>query len=337
MTSEVDVGSIKKRQILSLSGGGFLGLYTACVLAELEKESGRQAFEMFDLIAGTSIGGIIALGLAAGKPAEKIRDAMIKMGPDIFTTKPPPQTWVGKKWALRKNGTHALYNSDKLRAVIEEVVGVNTKVGDLRQRIVVPSVNLTKGAPQVFKTSHHHAFVRDWKMKVIDVALATSAAPTFFPLHRIGGELFADGGLYANAPDQVALHEAEHFLGWAIDDLVMLSIGTTTAQFSFSNTVSSNMGWMAWMEDQRLPNVMIASQQTMALYILQHRLGERFLRIDRGQSAQQERSLGLDVASPGAILDLRGLAEASAREHVVDDRIKSILQHEAPAPLFYNS
>lgn len=327
----------QKRQILALSGGGFLGLYTACVLAELEKESGRQAFQMFDLIAGTSIGGIIALGLAAGKPAADIRDAMIKMGPDIFTTKPPPQTGLGQKWALRKNATHALYDSTKLREVIEQLVGADTKIGHLRQRVVIPAVNLTKGGPQVFKTGHHETFVRDWKMKVVDAALATSAAPTFFPLHRIGGELFADGGLYANAPDQVALHEAEHFLGWPISDVVLLSIGTTTSQFSFSNTVSNDMGWMAWMEDQRLPSVMIASQQAVVLHILRHRLGDRFLRIDRTQSAQQERSLGLDVASPGAILDLKGLAEASAREHLVDARIRATLGHEAAAPHFYNT
>lgn len=326
-----------KRQILALSGGGFLGLYTASVLAELEKQSGRQAFQMFDLIAGTSIGGIIALGLAAGRPAAAIRDAMIEKGPGIFTTKPPPQTSIGKKWALRKNAARALYSPDKLAAVIEQIVGAETRIGDLRQRVVIPSVNLTKGAPQVFKTSHHDTFVRDWKMKVLDVALATSAAPTFFPLHRIGGELFADGGLYANAPDQVALHEAEHFLKWSTDDLTMLSIGTTTAQFSFSNTVASDMGWMGWMEDQRLPSVMIASQQEVVLHILRHRLDKRFLRIDRTQSAQQERSLGLDVASPGAILDLKGLAEASAREHLVDARIKALLRHEAPAPHFYNA
>ena len=54
-------------QILSLSGGGFLGLYTAAMLAELEERSGKPLNQCFDLIAGTSIGGIIALGLAAGR------------------------------------------------------------------------------------------------------------------------------------------------------------------------------------------------------------------------------------------------------------------------------
>jgi hypothetical protein len=86
-------------------------------------------------------------------------------------------------------------------------------------------------------------------------------APTFFPLHRIAGELFADGGLYANSPDHLALHEAEHFLEQNLEHISILSIGTTTAKFSFSNTGETNLGWMGWMDNQRLPRVMIAAQQ----------------------------------------------------------------------------
>jgi len=76
-------------QILSLSGGGFLGLYTAAVLAELEERSGKPLNQCFDLIAGTSIGGIIALGLAAGRSASDIRDAFIEHGPRIFPRAQP--------------------------------------------------------------------------------------------------------------------------------------------------------------------------------------------------------------------------------------------------------
>ena len=324
-------------QVLSLSGGGFLGLYTACVLAELEEHSGRPIHTQFDLIAGTSIGGIIALGLAAGTPAAVIRETMVEKGPAIFRAKPPPQTGLGRFLALGGNAARAGYRPGPLHEAIEQIVGKGRKVGDLVQRLIVPAVNLTKGGPQVFKTSHHATFVRDWRLDVVDVALATSAAPTFFPLHRIGGELFADGGLYANAPDHLALHEAEHFLGWHPKDVSMLSIGTTTSQFSFSNTVPSDMGWMAWMQDQRLPNVMISSQQIVAQEMLRHRLGDRYLRIDQKQSPQQERFLGLDVATPGSILDLRGLAEASAREHLAKPALQSMLLHRAPAPIFFNN
>jgi patatin-like phospholipase/acyl hydrolase len=323
-------------QILCLSGGGYLGFYTASILAKLEEYSGRPLADCFDLIAGTSVGGILALGLAARTPAAVIRDAMREHGPKIFRTSPPPQSKAGKRLALFSNAMSAKYSAAPLRAIIDDLVDPAMKVGDLSQRIIVPAVNLTKGRPQVFKTPHHPTFVRDLRLLVADVALATSAAPTYFPLHNINGELFADGGLYANAPDQLALHEAEHFLGAPLEDITMLSIGTTTSKFSFSNSVDPNMGWMAWMEDERLPSVMISTQQINASAILEHRLAQRYLRIDHDQSKEQERFLGLDVASSGAISDLQGLAEASVRDHLGKATLPAMLAKRASPPTFYN-
>lgn len=324
-------------QILCLSGGGYMGLYTACVLAALEEECGGPILDRFDLVAGTSVGGIIALGLANGTPARDIRDAFLKHGADIFTGKRPPQSGLGKKAALFKNAGKAKYSPAALRRTIVDLVGEETRVGDLRHRVMIPSVNLTKGLPQVFKTAHHQTFKRDWRLKVVDVALATSAAPTFFPLHRIGGELFADGGLYANAPDHLALHEAEHFLEQPLDEISVLSIGTTTSQFSFSNAIGENLGWMSWMDEQRLPNVMIAAQQESMGYMMRHRLGGRYLRIDQAQSKEQERSLALDVASPAAKRDLQALAEASVREHLGRAALPGLLDHCATAPRFHHT
>jgi patatin-like phospholipase/acyl hydrolase len=323
-------------QILSLSGGGFLGLYTVCVLAELEAQARKPIAECFDLLAGTSIGGIIALGLAKGSSAESIRDAFINDGPSIFSTKRPPQSTLGKRLALLDNATSAKYCSCALRSTIEAIVGKDSKIGDLAHRVVIPTVNLTKGSPQVFKTYHHPTFQRDWKVPIADVALATSAAPTFFPLHRIGGELFADGGLYANSPDDLALHEAEHFLDQARSEISMLSVGTTTAKFSFSNSGDTDLGWMGWMDNQRLPRVMISSQQLNAEYMMRHRLKDNYLRIDHQQSPEQERFLALDVASPGAISDMKALAESSVRDALGKTNLPALLKHVAAPPTFYN-
>jgi uncharacterized protein len=194
-----------------IGGRLFRPLYTACVLAEIEAHTKTRIADHFDLIAGTSVGGIIALGLAARKPAAEIRDAFINEGPHIFRTRSPPQTWLGQRLHLRENAFRSKYSSVGLRKVVSAVIDAGTRIGDLPRAFLAPTVNLTKGQPQVFKTDHHPTFMRDWKLRAVDVALATSAAPTFFPVHRIGGELFADGGLYANSPDQLALHEATHF------------------------------------------------------------------------------------------------------------------------------
>ena len=94
--------------------------------------------------------------------------------------------------------------------------------------VLIPSVNMTKGSVQMFKTAHDPRLVTDYRRRAADVAMATSAAPTFFPLAEIDGAYFADGGLVANAPDMCALHEACVFLGTKADDVSILSIGTTT-------------------------------------------------------------------------------------------------------------
>jgi len=322
-------------QLLCLSGGGYLGLYTASVLAELEKASGKPLRETFDLLAGTSVGGIIALGLAAGTSAADIRDAFIENGSAIFSNLPPPQGEVARLLDLRRNFKKAKYRTEPLKAVIEDIVGANLLVGDLGQRVIVPAVNLTKGRPQVFKTPHHPTFIRDLHLKVVDVALATSAAPTFFPVHQIGGELFADGGLYANSPDFLALHEAEYFLATPVEQVRMLSIGTTTGQFSFSNATGKDLGWADWLAGQRLTSAMIASHQINTDAMLKHRLADRYLRIDQIQSREQERHLALDVATDAAKNDMLGLAEASVREFLPKAFVKTVLAHSAGQPKYY--
>jgi uncharacterized protein len=140
---------------------------------------------------------------------------------------------------------------------VEDLVGPQARIGDLCHRVLVPAVNLTKGLPQVFKTSHNEAFTSDLRLKVVDVALAATAAPTYFPVAEVGDELFADGGLYANSPDALALHEAEFFLGREQQDIALLSVGTTTSQFSFSHATGRNLGILSWAREQRLVSVIM--------------------------------------------------------------------------------
>ena len=160
-------------QILSLSGGGYLGLYSIAVLAEIEKQSGRRTADFIDLFAGTSIGGIVALGLASGVPAAHIRDAFVENGEKIFGRKPPARG--PRKWAeFLGNVSRPKHSATALRKTIEDIVGQQTLVKDLRRPTVVAAVNLTKGGPKVFKTGHHANFKIDWRLPVVDVALALS-------------------------------------------------------------------------------------------------------------------------------------------------------------------
>ena len=209
-------------QILSLSGGGYRGLFTAEILARLEDRAGKPLGQCFDMIAGTSIGGIMAIGLALGKPAAEIRDVFQRNGTSVFPTKMPV---VGKAAALVKGIFAPQYDDAALRGTIEEVVGSTATIADCGTRLLVPAVNVTAGRLQMFKTPHDGRLTEDGSRNAMEVALATSAAPLYFPLARVGSSLYADGGLAANAPDVCAVHEAVHFCEQSIDDVSVLSIG----------------------------------------------------------------------------------------------------------------
>ena len=321
-------------QVLSLSGGGFLGLYTVTVLAELEQQIGRPLASCFNLLAGTSVGGIVALGLGLERTAEDIRVAFEENGARIFSNRPAPTTPLGGKCDFMRSFFAPKYDGVALRETVAEVVGEETTFGDLLHPVIVPAVNLTKGKPQVFKMDHHPDFKRDHRLRLVDVALATSAAPTYFPLAEIGDELFADGGLFANSPDLLALHEAEHFFGACTEDVQMLSIGTTTTQFSFSHARGRHLGVLGWRS--RLAQTMLSTQQMEVNYILVHKLGERHIRVDAAQSKEQERHLGLDVATEDAKRTIRGLASGSTQEVINNPRLGQMLAFEANEATFYH-
>ena len=322
-------------QVLALSGGGYLGLYTATILAELEASLGGPLLsDCFDLIAGTSVGGILALGVALGVPAGQMAKAFEERGEAIFSSRRAPSSFLASCSDLLRMSFGPKYDGIALRETIAGLVGEHT-LGDLRRPLLVPAVNMTKGGPQVFKTPHHPNFREDWKLRVTDVGMATSAAPTFFPLAPIGDEVFADGGLFANSPDVIALHEAEHFMAVPRERIRVLSVGTTTSKFSLSHTAGRNLGALGWAKRQRLLQAMIASQQQVADSMLRHGLGERYLRLDTVQSPEQVRDLALDVAHEGARRTIAGLARATHREAANNPALVEMLRHRSESRPFH--
>lgn len=324
-------------QILSLSGGGYLGLYTATVLAGIERQIGRPIIDSFDMIAGTSIGGIIALGLAAGKRAADIAAAFEEAGPRIFGDSPPSRTAVSTFGRLMRGAGSPLYAPGPLRSAIEQIVGSSTRMADLVRPTVITAVNLSKGGPKIFKTGHHPSLMLDWRLPAVEIAMATSAAPTYFPIHRIGGEMYADGGMFANSPDLIAVHEAERFLGAERDEISVLSIGTTTTAFAFSNSDGVDLGSVGWLKGQRLTSAMIGSQQAMTNDMMRHMFKDRYLRIDRSQSHEHQRELALDCASEAATADLKAMAASSLAEAMGSPNLAAMLAHRAPRFDFVNA
>lgn len=322
-------------QILALSGGGYRGLYTAHILAEYEKQAGKPIARCFDLIAGTSIGGILALGLSLEIPAAAIRDKFLVRGQDIFSNRPRPKGKIANLIDFRNYFCRPKYDGRALRETIDEVVGPETLLGSAKHRVIVPSINMTKGAVQIFKTPHHRDFIRDHALKMTEIGLATSAAPTIFPLASIGHSLFVDGGLFANAPDFCALHEASHYLGIERGDIRILSIGTTTTGYSLSHAAGVDYGAFKWLVGGRLFSTMISAQQQMTEFMLQHLLGGNFFRVDQPQSHEQEDDLGLDIATEEAQATILGLAESSVQKTIVHPTLRLILANSAATAEFY--
>ena len=315
-------------QALALTGGGYRGLFTAQALAVIENHTGVRVGSHFDLTCGTSIGGIVALAVAFEVPMEKVVEVFLKYGDQIFPLHSKPEGKCAIGWDLYKYSNKARYSTEPLREAILELIPLNTTLSEAIHPVAIPAVNVTQGQPQVFKTKHRHEWYRDGKLKVVDIALATSAAPTFFELAEIQGSFYADGGLFANAPDQIALHEAEYYFNVPKEAVRLLSIGTTTKSYSLSYSSGRNFGIADWMQDQRLFSVMISAQQQLVDQIVKHRLSNNYFRIDHEPSQEQSKDLGLDVATDAAKQTLIALAKKAVTD-VLGTKLKVFLENKS--------
>ena len=197
-------------RVLSLDGGGIRGIFPASVLAELEHRhtEGRSIGEYFDLIAGTSTGGILALGLGAGYTAAYLRDLYVDRGREVFP--PLPENTLGKVLGWWRDGAHYFrhrYDREALQVLLTDILG-DRLFGESRSRLCVPAFEGRHSEVFVFKTPHHPAYQTDRHEKMVNVALATAAAPAYYRPFEQGGYLLVDGGVWANNPVMLAVIEA---------------------------------------------------------------------------------------------------------------------------------
>jgi uncharacterized protein len=313
-------------QALALTGGGYRGLFTAKALELMEAECGEPIGRHFDLLSGTSIGGIIALAAAFEVPMSSVVRVFVARGAEIFPTRKKPASLTAKMWDFWAHRSRPRYSADTLRSVVAELIPADATLGDALHPLAIPAVNVTEGKPQVFKTRHVVEWRRDWKLRAIDVAVATAAAPTFFELAQVGSQRYADGGLFANAPDLIAVHEAEFFFDVPREAIRLLSIGTTTRSYSVSQGAGTSFGIADWMAEQRLFNVIISAQQQFVEQLVTHRLGTNYVRIDRQPSDEQAQDLGLDVADDVACSTLLALAEKAVTD-ILGSTLQPYLKH----------
>jgi len=304
------IGAERPIRVLSLAGGGFLGLYTAVVLEGLEARVGEPLGRRFDLIAGTSIGGLLALALAYEVPMTRLVRLFVDHGPEVFSSRSLPSGAVSRLLDLSRSVLGPKYSGAQLREALAAEIG-SKRLGEALHRVVVPAVDVGLCSTKIFKTPHSPASEGDAEALAVDVAMATCAAPAYFPCVRIGDRVYADGGLFAVAPDQIALHELEHFMAVAPQRVSMLSVGTATARYRPAEGVHENTGAVGWLADGRLVLTMISVQQQHVQAMLEDRLGDRYLRLDADWPAGA--ALGIDVATPRAAQTLQALARRTLR------------------------
>lgn len=289
------------KRVLAIDGGGLKGVFPASFLAVVEEATGEPIItDYFDLIVGTSTGGIIAIGLGMGLSAQEILNFYIEHGPRIFAG--------NRHMRLLRQLGRTKYSRAPLEQALRDVFG-DRLLGHSRTRLVVPALNLETGEVNVYKTAHHERFVMDYKVPAVDVALATAAAPTYFPTYRsAAGTPLIDGGMWANNPAGVAAVEALGVLEWNRGDIQMLSLGCTTEPLRAKASRTARLGVNYWA--RRLLPVIMAGQSSASLGTAQLLLGHE--NVWRYSVTVPNSRFKLD--SPKDIEALRGLGATEARK-----------------------
>lgn len=258
-------------QILTLDGGGLKGIFSAAILAHLEEDCGTRIIDHFDLIAGTSTGAIIALGLGMGMSPLEIVEFYVSHGPKIF----PSKRFSGLKQYIRTK-----YDSFQLELALKQCFG-EKDLSDSQKRLVIPSYNIGEDDVYLFKTPHHKRLRRDYKVPAWKVAMATCAAPTYLPAFRgVDNVRLVDGGVWANNPVMVSIVEAVSMLDVKMNDIHVLSIGTTNEVKGHHDNLDHG-GSLRWIKNQDIIDVLMQAQSISAITQAQHLLGkDRVCRID---------------------------------------------------------
>jgi patatin-like phospholipase/acyl hydrolase len=291
-------------RILSLDGGGIKGLFSATLLDRL-LQAYPSLIENVDLIAGTSSGGIVALALADGQTPAQIaalyRDSADKIFDDSF--------WddlidLGK-------AIGADYSNKGLKRALSKQFGDRT-LGQLGKRVLIPTFDLdapeARGRPRAWKPKFFHNYPgrdSDRDERLVDVAMRTSAAPTYFPAYQG----YVDGGVVANNPSMAAVAQAldNRAAGSPLEELVLLSVGAGTEP-KYIRSRKVDWGWGQWARP--LASMMISGMMGVADFQCRQLLRDRYFRLDHVFTSgididdTRETTLGY-LAETAAQVDLR--------------------------------
>ena len=340
-------------RILCLDGGGIRGAYSAAALAYWEKAAPRPIVEHFDLIAGTSTGGLLAIGLGLGLTASDMLTFYREKGPEIF----PSDRSLDAGWHAFRHWFTTKFDSavlkDRLQSAFAGAPRGSKSLDGSLCRLVIPSYNAEADQLHIWRTPHGSFSATHRGQDPVAAALATAAAPTYFDPVQTPGVVATitaiDGGVWANHPGLVAITEAVRYLQIPIERIEMLSIGTTWSPEikgqpssldlkMVAKVVSLGTGWRAalaaglipgdrpirgkigWVA--RIAEFLMKTQGQTADHICGGLLGKRYLRID-------DPSHVIELDDVKAIKALEGLGEAAGARN--KDEVLSRFLNGLPA------
>lgn len=268
-------------KILCIDGGGIRGVFAVAILRAIEKEYNQPISDMFDMIAGTSTGAIIAASATLELDMEEVQKGYIKFGKKIFTKQSP----VGF--------LKSVYSDRFLRHYMQETFGEMT-LFDIKKPLLIPTVDITHGNPFIYRSNYGNAEQDDHSIKLWDVVLSSCSAPVFFPPNNINNHYLAiDGGLWANNPSLVCITEAQHYFKKHLSDIHIMSIGTGLQKIDFSIETKKEWGVNKWLPfhlpslrmTPKLLDLALHLSSESVTYHCQHLLGNNYFRIneDLGQ------------------------------------------------------
>jgi patatin-like phospholipase/acyl hydrolase len=264
-------------KILCLDGGGIRGVFEVAILQALEEEYNQPITNLFDLIAGTSTGSIIATSVILEKRMSDVLDSYKQFGKKVFKR----QAKIG----IFKS----VYSDKDLRQYFKGMFGDLT-LSDIEKPLLIPAVDVTHGKPYVYRSNYGHPGSDDLSIKLWDAVLSSCSAPVYFPPNNIKNKyLSVDGGLWANNPSLVCITEALDYFKLNVGDLKILSLGTGLQDIEYNIESDKYWGIKKWLPfrlmtmkvQPKLLDLALDLSSESISYHCQILLGRQYFRLNR--------------------------------------------------------
>jgi len=316
-------------RVLTIDGGGIKGIFASTILEVFEAHFRKRAVDHFDLICGTSTGSIIAACLAAGIPCNKISEFYLNEGPGIFNSN------TNDIFDYLRTGYQSImftkYNNLTLKKSVKNILK-NIKIEDSLCKLCIPSFDLVTGKTYVYKTNHAQGLSRDGKKPLWEAVLASTAAPTYFPVYESeieAGHNFVDGGIWANNPSLIGLVETlKYFVGKGkkYERFSLLSISGINDNIATTKKRNSILSWNKHLIDLFM-SAQVKGNEFIAGFLSEASNGQ-YLRIDIDKSKEQINDYKLDNTSKKTLLSIKANAETLAHQMKNNKIIKEIFLSE---------